>query len=224
MKYFFANWKENTTYPEAIALASKVKSEAGKENFSDRTVVIFPPSVFLVSLSQMLSGSNILLGVQDVSKFEGGAYTGEISVRMIQPYAKFTLLGHSERRANFGETSKDVNQKISLCAKEGLIPLICISSKNQLDELVLPKSNGGVFVVYEPPEYIGGEKVQELSEIVDFSRMVRGKTTARFIYGGSINDQNATELLKETFLDGLLIGHSSLDAGKFGRIISFPII
>lgn len=220
MKYFFANWKENTTYPEAAALVSKVKDDWNKGSLSDRTVVILPPTLYLPQLSQMLSGSGILLGVQDVSKFEGGAYTGEISAKMIKPYARYVLLGHSERRANFGETSLDVNRKIEICIKENLFPLVCVSSRRQFEELAIPNPNYAIFVVYEPTEFIGREETQEFSEIIEFCKLVRSKISAKFIYGGSVNEKNAAELLKEPSLDGLLIGHSSLDAVKFGRIIS----
>jgi triosephosphate isomerase len=220
MKFFFANWKENTNYSEAIALASSVERKMAQEKIVGRTIVLFPPSVFLVPIYQALSGSAVLLGAQDISKFEGGAHTGEISAGMVKPYAKYVLLGHSERRSGFGETSRDINQKIMVGLKEGLSPLICVSSRKQLEELDIPSSSLDIFIVYEPVEFIGGEEAQALGEITEFYEMLEKRVKAKFIYGGSVNEENSSELLKESFLDGLLIGHSSLDPERFGRIIS----
>lgn len=223
MKYFFANWKENLNYAEACLLLAKVIEESAGLNFTERSIVLLPPSTFLIPFSKILSKSHVLLGVQNVSRFEGGSYTGETSAKMIKPYAKYVLLGHSERRTNFGETFVEVNRKIKICIKEGLLPVVCVSSRKQLDEVEVFDPNCEIFLVYEPAELIGGEETQKPDRIAEFYQLVKAKMKAKFIYGGSVNDRNAADLLRESYLDGLLIGHSSLDAGKFGRIIKSPI-
>ena len=223
MKYFFANWKENTTYPEAAVLVSRLRDAWAAGDSSAGTLVILPPTVFLIPLYNDLNGSSILLGVQNISEFEGGAHTGEISAKMVRPYAKYCLLGHSERRAACGETGQAVNRKIGICVKEGIAPLVCVSSLEQIPDFPTGHLGLDIFIVYEPLAYIGGEETQELGKIIEFSEAAKSRTGSKFIYGGSVNDKNATELLKEPSIDGLLVGHSSLDAEKFSRIISFPL-
>lgn len=220
MKYIFANLKENLSYAEAKNLVLGLCKSLKPGSLKDRTVVILPPVVYLIPLSRVLAGSKIQLGAQDVSRFPGGAYTGEIAAKMVKPYGEFCLIGHSERRANFGETTETVNQKLSVCLEEGLIPIICVSSQEQLEDLVIPRADADIFVVYEPTEFIGGEETQTINEIYRFAQVVRRKIKAKFIYGGSVNEKNAQELLRQDWLDGLLIGHTSLEPKKFGSIIS----
>ena len=120
--------------------------------------------------------------------------------------------------------ASNINKKIEICFKERLTPLVCVSSKAQFLELSFTGNDHEIFIVYEPVEYIGGEETLTTGEIAEFFKIMKDKTNIRFIYGGSVNEKNAAELLKETFIDGLLVGHSSLDAKKFSQIISSPII
>lgn len=222
MKYIFANWKENLTYPQAQFLAGNLKAAGADGNFTGKTLVLLPPSVFLIPIFEELAGSGILLGVQDISRFEEGAHTGEISAKMVKPYARYFLLGHSERRAELAETTDVINQKLSIGIKGGLIPVICVGSREQLDGLAVPAAQE-LFIVYEPAEFIGGEKTQELAEIQSFGELVKSQTGAKFIYGGSVNHQNAAPILKEGNVDGVLVGHMSLDGEKFSRLLLLPI-
>lgn len=223
MKYIFANWKENTNYEEAKSLVLWVSQCVSAKQITDKEVVIFPPAVFLIPLSQEFAGVRLLFGVQDVSKFKGGPYTGEISVSMVGPYATYCLIGHSERRRHFGETPEVVNEKIKNCLEGGLIPIVCVSSEEQLKAIELQNALGPIFLAYEPVGYIGGEENQDVGELLRFMDLVRGlsfKGNVKFIYGGSVNGGNASKLLNLPGVAGLLIGHNSLKQEEFVSIVT----
>lgn len=222
MKYIFGNWKENKNLAEASKFLSDLKNNFALGYPAERRLVILPPNLFLIPLFQQIESLRlpVELGVQDVSAFEQGAYTGEVSARMVAGLANYALLGHSERRRFFGETPGTINEKIKICQKYKVTPLVCLRGLEDLKLLELNLGELPVMIVYEDPQEIGGEKLSDPKKILEFCRQVRLRFSkaVRFIYGGSIGPENALGLWQLEALDGLLVGHHSLEAESLAKI------
>ncbi len=238
------NWKMNPlTLKEAEKLFSSV---AGLISLIKRTeIVICPPFLYLEKLKKI--SRKIILGAQDAFWQEEGAFTGEISGRMLYDIgAKYVVLGHSERRA-VGESNIDVNKKIKASLMAGLAPIVCVGEntrdeshsyfnlvKNQLEECLsgvkrtsIPK----IVIAYEPVWAISTTPNRQdatsfdCREMIIFIRKIlsdkfgpeAGKM--RIIYGGSVNEKDALEFLQNGGVDGLLAGRTSLNAEKFAEIV-----
>lgn len=222
MRYVFGNWKENKNLEEAQNFVAELAHLLAGRNRVEKKLVLLPPSIFLAPLGEQIKELllPVELGVQDVSSFEEGAYTGEISARMVVDLAGYALLGHSERRRFFGENYQTVNEKIKLCQKYQITPLVCLSSTNDLGALELSQRGSPAMIVYEDSQKIGGEETANLGEIIQFCRAVRSRFSGKvkFIYGGSVGPQNARTLWQNEEIDGLLVGHHSLKAGGLMEI------
>lgn len=223
MKYLFANWKENKNWDEAESYFETFRQLAESRLTKERCLVFFPPSPFIIPLCQRLGRAPWRWGVQDLSRFVSGAHTGEVAAAMIKNFADFALLGHSERRRDLGETVEVINQKLGQAVAASLHLVVCLSQLSEAEALILPSgSSGEIFLTYEPAAFVGLEEVQGLKLTAEFHQGLRRlfKTTPfRFIYGGSVGPQNARDLLKEDFIDGLLVGHHSLDPQSFWQIV-----
>ena len=210
-------------------------------------VLVCPPSPYLAAAQQAIGDSAIQLGAQNVSAAAQGAFTGEISLPMLNEFAcNYVLLGHSERRQLFGETDQQIAEKFAACvaSNTGIIPVFCIGETlqqrqsgateqviaNQL-EAVLETSGisglGKAVIAYEPVWAIGtGETAtpQQAQEVHQFIRNKLAKLDqtiadkVQILYGGSMKPDNAQELMAQTDIDGGLIGGAALDAASFTAI------
>jgi triosephosphate isomerase len=235
------NWKMNKTVAEARDLISKL-SEPLRE-IANVEKVLCPPFTSLSVLSTMLTGSGVGLGAQNMHWEEGGAFTGEIAPGMVKEFCNYVIIGHSERRAYFGETDENVNRKLLAALKLDLTPIVCVGETLEqyesglTSEVVRRQIRHGladtdstnarrIVVAYEPVWAIGtgkassGENANEVLEQVirpALSDLV-GVGTAqslRILYGGSVTASNASEFFTQPEIDGALVGGASLKADEF---------
>ena len=248
MKLIVANWKMNPfTQKETIRLFSSLKK--GLKNIKKTEVVICPPFVYLPMLLKS-SGSirrKIDFGAQNCFWEEKGAFTGEVSPKMLKDFGvKYVILGHSERRKIIGETDEVITKKILEALKFGLQPILCVGETKEERETgktfkvlekeikqdlkKVPKTKiGRIILAYEPIWAIGSGNscsVRNALNAILFLRKVISQTfnkktgrTISILYGGSINSQNAADFLEEQWINGLLVGGASLDPKEFLRIL-----
>lgn len=240
------NWKMNKTLQEGIELASELNSAlAGKSLNCD--VIIGIPFIHLASVASAIDTKHIGVAAQNCADKESGAYTGEVSAAMVKSTgAEYVILGHSERREYYGETSEMLNSKVALALANGLTPIYCCGEdlairnankqndfvKTQLDETIFNLSADEfkkIVIAYEPIWAIGTgvtastEQAQEMlafirSLIADkFGKEIAENTS--ILYGGSCNAKNAAELFAQPDIDGGLIGGASLKSADFATII-----
>jgi len=236
------NWKMNTTVSEAIALVKEMRQ--GLDEIKGVEKVLCPPFVSLVAIKDLIKGTSIKLGAQNLYFEEEGAYTGEISPLMLTELCEFVIIGHSERRQYFGETNKIVNKKIRAALKAGLKPILCIGEKleetkaGRTIELVAEQLRssltgidypGGFIIAYEPVWAIGtglAATGKQANETIGFIRrnisQLYGKEAAqdvRILYGGSVTADNIAEFVRQPEIDGALVGGASLKADEFLSIV-----
>jgi triosephosphate isomerase len=239
------NWKMNKTEQQAIALVRVIMQRL--KPGSKLEVLVCPPFTSLSQLHKLLISSTLLLGAQNISEKDSGAYTGEISARMAAEFCTHVILGHSERREYFLETNQLINLKVKAARVAGLIPILCVGEKlgereagraapvisQQLKEGLRDihlDDPARLVIAYEPVWAIGSglsassEQTSELigSVIRPVLNGLWGESTAqavRVLYGGSVNSANAANLLHQTEIDGALIGGASLTPEDFLGII-----
>jgi triosephosphate isomerase len=240
------NWKMYKTPKQAKELAEQLK--AGLANVKDVEIVICPPFTALPIVSQVVKGSNIGLGAQNMHYETKGAFTGEISPEfLLELGCKYVILGHSERRQYFNETDELINKKLMTALKMNLYSIFCIGEnlseresnktfdviKNQLS-LGLMKIREGmekITIAYEPIWAIGTGKTATPEQAAEVHGFIRdwlkknyNQTVAeekRILYGGSVKPDNIDELMAKQDLDGALVGGASLDDQSFIRIVKF---
>lgn len=211
-------------------------------------VAVCPPSVYLHDVGAALRGSHIALGAQNMYYTEEGAYTGEVSGKMLKDLGcHYVILGHSERRQLMGETDAQVNQKVHAALKVGLVPIVCVGETldqreaGQTNSVVRTQCEGslaglsseqasGIVLAYEPVWAIGTGKTATPAQAEEVHADIRalltklfGDDTAQKIriqYGGSVKADNAKELLSQPNIDGALVGGASLKADSFLPIIA----
>ena len=236
------NWKMNTTVNEAVALVKELRG--GLDEVANVEKVVCPPFVSLQAISEMLKGTSIKLGAQNLYFEEKGAYTGEVSPLMVAELCEYVILGHSERRQYFNETNEIVNKKIKAALKAGLKPILCVGEKmeeneaGKTEEVVTGQVKSSLadidytpslVVAYEPVWAIGTGKAATSQQANDTIGLIRrtvsglyGKEVAgqtRILYGGSVNAANTTELMRQPEIDGALVGGASLKATDFLSIV-----
>jgi len=239
------NWKMNKTGEEARLLVAELLPELQKISGVDCAVC--PPFPYLVSLSNMLAGSGIGLGAQNMHWEASGAYTGEVAPRMVAEFCQYVILGHSERRAYFGETDEMINKKVKAALATGLTPIMCVgetlaeNEAGRTAEVVSRQTRLGlegipageaqkVVIAYEPVWAIGtgraatSEQAQAVHANVVRATLkeLLGEGAAQAIriqYGGSVNAKNAAELFAMPDIDGALVGGASLKAPDFVAIV-----
>lgn len=235
------NWKMNKTIAETRELLSVMKN--GLNEISGVEKVICPPFISLSAAAEMLAGSEIGLGAQNLYWEEKGAFTGEVAPAMVRELCNYVILGHSERRAYFGETDETVNKKLIAAQKFGLTPIVCVGETlaqyeaNQTRDVVSSQTRLGlmgvaadfapsIVVAYEPVWAIGTGKAStgEAANVVikDYIRSViaelYGEVAAqaiRVLYGGSVTAANAAEFFSQPDIDGALVGGASLKVEEF---------
>ncbi|MDQ8202721.1 triose-phosphate isomerase [Pelagicoccus sp. SDUM812003] len=245
-KYLIAgNWKMNKTPADGADLAKEIASFVSKDESVE--VVVCPTAVALDRVSQVIEDSAVKLGAQNLYPKASGAYTGEISAEMLRAvFAKYVILGHSERREYFAETDAFVNEKVKFALESNLIPILCIGetleqreadetlevNKTQLlggMEGVSAEDAAKVVIAYEPVWAIGTGKTATPEMAQEVHAAIRsvlaekyGSSVAekiRILYGGSMKPANADDLLAQKDIDGGLIGGAALEAKSFCDLI-----
>ncbi len=236
------NWKMNTTLSEATELVSKMLRELDEIDNVDK--VLCPPFVSLAAVGELIKGSSIKLGAQNVYFEEKGAYTGEISPLMLVDLCEFVIIGHSERRQYFSETGEIVNRKIKAALRAGLKPILCVGERLEENEagrtekvvteqlsssLAGINDINGLTIAYEPVWAIGTGKAATGKQANETSSLIRrtisklyGEIIAQdlcILYGGSVTADNATEFVQQPEIDGALVGGASLKADQFLSIV-----
>jgi len=247
-KIVAGNWKMNLDYNEGLSLFSEITNMIKDEITGHQEAVVCSPFIHLHSLVQMAKGyAKISVGAQNAHQAESGAYTGEISAKMIHSVgAAYVILGHSERRQYFGETNELLAKKTDTALKHSLKPIFCIGETLQEREanvhfdIIKSQLAEGVFhldedqfsklvLAYEPVWAIGtgvtasSEQAQEIHAFIrkeiaaKYNQTVADNTT--ILYGGSCNPKNAPELFAQPDIDGGLIGGASLKSRDFVDIL-----
>lgn len=244
-KIIAGNWKMNKNHNEAVELINTLKSGIDTDK-SD--VVVCVPFVDLMSVSEAIKGTNINLGAQNMHFEESGAYTGEIAPAMFKELGvKYVIIGHSERRAYFGETDEIVNKKVKKALEHNIVPILCVGETLEERELNITielvrvqvkKAFAGiskedakkVVIAYEPIWAIGTGKVATKEQAEEVCAEVRkvvaevyGQDVAdivRIQYGGSVTGDSANELFNMPNIDGGLVGGASLKE-DFIKVVNY---
>jgi triosephosphate isomerase (TIM) len=247
-KIVAGNWKCNTTVKEGIELAKSVNELVLSRGAKDVVVVLGTPFTHLTSVVDAVDGNRIHIASQNCAAEAKGAYTGEVSVSMIQSTgASYVILGHSERREYYHETSAILNKKLALILDQGLTPIYCCGEalaireagtqnefvKQQLEETIFHLTEEQflkIVIAYEPIWAIGTGKTASTQQAQDMLAYIRNLIAAKYsksvaeqisiLYGGSCSASNANELFSQPDIDGGLIGGASLKAEDFLSIIN----
>ncbi len=238
-KIIAANWKMHMTQAESEAFISTFRREIGE---------LVPPFTAIPKVSELLAQTqNIKVGAQNMHWERSGAFTGEISPTMLRElFVRYVVLGHSERRALFGETNEIVNRKVRAAHEANLRPILCIGEtleqreRGEIEKVLSTQLQGGLaeveaeklletVIAYEPVWAIGTGKTATAAQAQEAHAFVRqtlremaDQATAdkvRIQYGGSVKPDNARELLSQPDIDGALVGGASLDPRSFAQII-----
>ncbi|OGK17970.1 hypothetical protein A3G67_04695 [Candidatus Roizmanbacteria bacterium RIFCSPLOWO2_12_FULL_40_12] len=220
MKYIIANWKAHKTLEEASAWVDSVNKQISqtpdvqrKLEDDELIILIAAPFPFLVPLSQKISQKNLAVAAQDVSVYGEGAYTGEVTAKMLKGVTTHVLIGHSERKDYFHETDEVVLKKSEQVLSQGLSPIFCIQNEsNKIPE-------GANIIAYDPKEAIGTGKNVPGEETATFRKKLNLFPDAVFLYGGSVNPESIDEYLSHPEINGFLVGGSSLDPEEFFELV-----
>ena len=240
------NWKMNNTIAETEAL---VKDLIPLVADAKCDVVICTPYTDLAKAVELTKGTNIKVGAENVHWAEKGAFTGEISARMlVELGVEYVIIGHSERRQYFGETDASVNMRTKAALAAGLIPIVCVGEtleqreKNRTKAVIRKQINGAfadipeedakkIVVAYEPVWAIGTGKTATDEQAQETIKNIRGMIAhlygrkfanrLRIQYGGSMNPKNVAGLMAQPDIDGGLIGGASLKAEDFSKVVKY---
>jgi triosephosphate isomerase (TIM) len=243
-KVIAGNWKMNKDVLETADLINGLKKLLDK---AKAEVIICPPYTSLVVAQQLLKGTAIKLGAQDVSVNDDGAYTGEISVKMLKSVGcEYVIVGHSERRQYFLESNELINRKAKKVLASGMKSIICVGEtldereKGITDKVITAQVKGvlagltqadldRVIIAYEPVWAIGTGKTATTQQAEDVHQLIRKLVSQLYSwpiaekliiqYGGSVKAENAKELLNQADIDGALVGGACLKADSFSAIV-----
>ena len=235
------NWKMNTTVDEAVTLVKEMLP--GLDAVDNIEKLVCPPFISLISVREVLKGSSVKLGAQNLHYVEKGAYTGEISPLMLAGICEYVIIGHSERRRYFGDTNEVVNKKVQAALNAGLKPILCIGESleeneaGKTEEIVTEQLRqsltgidypGSFVIAYEPVWAIGTGRAATGTQANDTISLVRRTVSdlwsaktgddVRILYGGSVTAANTTEFLSQPEIDGALVGGASLKPDEFVSI------
>ena len=240
------NWKMNLTLAQSVDLARAIKDAAAG---ASGEVAVFAPFTALTVVAEVLRGSSVRLGAQDVYWEASGAFTGEISAGMLADAGcQMALIGHSERRKLFGDADEWVNKKLGAALKAGLTPVVCIGESLEERETqktwrvletqlagglkgFAPADLSKVVIAYEPVWAIGTGKTATPAQAQEAHKFVRAQleklhgnnfaSGVRVLYGGSVTAENVDSLMAQPDVDGALVGGASLKKDAFLRIMGF---
>ncbi|MBO58670.1 MAG: triose-phosphate isomerase [Actinomycetota bacterium] len=248
-----ANWKMNHNHFEAIQTIQRLSYALSSSDYENVDVSVHPPFTDLRSLQTLIEADDIpiSLGAQHCHWEEKGALTGEVSTEMLAKLnVSFVIVGHSERRHVFGETNEDVNRKLHAIISKEMTPILCVGEtleqresgetanvvesqlKAGLDGVAL-KNVASMVIAYEPVWAIGTGKNATPEDAQEVCNSIRSWITenwkaageeVRIQYGGSVKGVNAPDLMKQSDIDGLLVGGASLDPDEFSRIIKYRLV
>lgn len=246
-KIVAGNWKMNKSFQQAEELVAGVKDLMDEHDNIFAEVVVIPPFPYLEMATDLAQGSSLKVGAQNVSEYDFGAYTGEISAPMLASMeVNYCIVGHSERRKYFGEKAGTLAEKIQQLLESGITPIFCCGENlekregGKQEEVVEKQIRKALFdfdasdfskivIAYEPVWAIGtgknatAEQAQEMHAFIrkliedKFGRDISENTS--ILYGGSCNSKNARSLFKNSDVDGGLIGGASLEAEEFMKVI-----
>lgn len=245
-KIVAANWKMNMTQAEAASFVETLQRQLG--DISDVEIVVVPPFTAIAKVSEILDGSqSIKIGAQNMSAEKSGAFTGEISAAMLRElFVRYVVLGHSERRALYGETDEIVNRKVRAAHDASLRPIVCVGEtleqreRGEVERILSAQLRGSlagldakelneIVIAYEPIWAIGTGKTATAEQAQEAHAFVRqtlaeisdASTAAkiRIQYGGSVKPDNARTLMSQPDIDGALVGGASLDPRSFAQIV-----
>ncbi|MEV4898888.1 triose-phosphate isomerase [Nonomuraea sp. NPDC050547] len=245
------NWKMNLNHLEAIALVQKLAFSLNDKDFDKVEVAVLPPFTDMRSVQTLVDGDKlrIVYGAQDISQYDGGAYTGEVSGAMLAKLGcTFVTVGHSERREYHNEDDELVNAKVLAAYRHSITPILCVGeglpvrqaggqvaySVSQLDAAlrkVTPEQAKSIVVAYEPVWAIGTGEVatpQDAQEVCGALRKRLAElydaevaAAVRILYGGSVKSGNIAGIMAQPDVDGALVGGASIDAGEYVKICRF---
>jgi triosephosphate isomerase len=241
------NWKMNKTVAEAVSMVSELKEAVA--DVTGVTLVVCPTFLAVKSAADVLAGTAIAVGGQDMYWEASGAYTGEVSAEMLKEAgATYVIIGHSERRQFFGETNETVNRKVRKALAAGLVPIVCVGEMledreaGKTEQVVDDHVTNGlagltademrtVIIAYEPVWAIGTGKTATPEQAQDVHAFIRRRLaelwdqeTADAVviqYGGSVKPSNVKDLMAQPDIDGGLIGGASLEADSFEKLARF---
>jgi len=216
MRYFIANWKAEKQLSDCLDWIDQFTQLAANYHNPDIQIVICPPVLYLSQLKQHLNLSRpgIKLGAQDVSQFERGKYTGEITAPMLCKLIDFVIIGHSERRRYLGENDNLVLKKTRLAHQYGIKSIVCVS---KVEHTIPPEAD---FIAYEPPSAIATGNNYSRQDVLDFRSKINLRSPMCYLYGGSVNRYNVNQYLSSTDIDGFLIGTAALKPKDFFGLIN----
>jgi triosephosphate isomerase (TIM) len=245
------NWKMHENHFEAIALVQKLAFTLNDKDYKFTDVAVLPPFTALRSVQTLVDGDKLKItyGAQDVSEFDKGAYTGDVSGPMLAKLGcTYVVVGHSERRQYHAESNELVNAKVQACLRNGLTPILCVGEPlairqagthieytlGQLDgslAKVPAEAVAKLVIAYEPVWAIGTGEVATPEDAQETCAAIRGRISAvhdaetaasvRILYGGSVKPGNIAPIMVQPDVDGALVGGASLDAGQFAQICRY---
>ena len=246
-KLIAGNWKMNNSNKEALELVNQLKNLV--KDVKDRDIMIAPTFTCLSDVNNAVKGTNIKLGAQNLYFEEKGAFTGQISADMLLAIGcEYVIIGHSECRDIFGEKDELINKKVKRALDKNLIPVLCVGehleerekgiTANVVSGQTKAAFNGlteaeakKVVIAYEPVWAIGTGKTATPQDADDVHKTIRETLKSLYndsvadgmiiLYGGSVNEKNADDLLNMPNIDGALVGGASLVADKFARIVNY---
>ncbi len=219
--FIVANWKSYKTQKEAMEWLNLLgKADFSQYEIKDKEVILCPPFPLLPLLHDLItnsfSNSDLLLrlGCQNISEFEEGAYTGEVSAKLISEFCHYAIIGHSERRTNFNEADDMLSRKVTISNRYNITPIFCIQGK----ETIIPE--GVDIVAYEPISAIGTGRPDDPSDAEEVARYVKENHKVNTVlYGGSVDENDVKLFTSLPNIAGVLVGGASRDADRFSKII-----
>ena len=237
------NWKMNTTPQEGVALSQSICRTVGDSDVVD--VVLCAPFTSLIAVYGVVHLTPVMLGAQNVNQFSSGAYTGEVSVEMLRGLVSHVIVGHSERREQFGETDQIVAAKVAAVTQAGMTAIMCVGEddverqRRRAERFVRRQIRLGlanledpsnVVIAYEPIWAIGSGVAATIGQIEYMAASIREEVcevfsqevadAMRVLYGGSANANNIGQIVGSPTVDGALVGSSSLNDAEFSSMIS----
>ena len=232
-KIIVANWKLYGSFSFIKSYLKNIKFDSVREQ--TKCVIICPPFPFI----NQINSQDLLIGAQNCSIYIEGAYTGEISTKVLKDIGcDFCIIGHSERRSLFAETDEIISKKIINCIQDQIIPILCIGESfeekqrnrtkeiliNQIKKSIPNEANGSnIIIAYEPIWAIGTGFTPTLGEIHEIHSFIKEEILQskkfKILYGGSVKSSNCKEILAQENVDGILVGNASVNINEFNKII-----